>query len=376
MKNMKIAVFTETFLPQMNGVVRSICNTINRLEKTGYSFCVFAPGRKASKEYGFCGFRSLPFLTYPEFRIALPSKKLLLTHSKGISLVHSRGLFSAGYMAKYLSKKKHVPIIGTFDTPIHQYVRYFPLPGAGLYMKRAAEKYTSKYFNMCSIVTAPSETARQILLKLGCRKRIEVATNGVDAERFSPKAEGSQIRNRLCRQNERLLLYVGRIAEEKRIDVLLKAMKELRGERIKLAVVGKGPRKPHLETLAKNMNLDNVLFAGPVPDQELPKYYAACDLFVSASPVETEGLTFLEAMSTGKPIMGPDAGASSEIIRAGLNGEKFQPENHKDLSEKIRQVLASDIPKMGENCLEIVREKYSLDIAAEKIRKIYDEFGS
>ncbi len=373
---MKIAIFTDTFLPQMNGVVRSILNTTSRLEKSGYSFCVFAPGRKASKEHGFCGFRSFPFPTYPEFKIALPSKKLLLAHSNGISLVHSRGLFSAGYMAKYLSRKKHVPLIGTFDTPIQHYVSYFPVLGSLpiLNMKLAAEKYTARYFNMCTAVIAPSETAKEILIRLGCRKRIELVTNGVDTKRFSPEASGSSIRSRLCKKDESLLLYVGRIAEEKRIDVLLNAMKELKEEKVKLAIVGKGPNKPRLESMARN--LGNVIFTGPASEQELPGYYAACDIFVSASPVETEGLTFLEAMSTGKPIIGPEAGAASEIIRAGLNGEGFHPGDAKGLSEAINLVLKGDIRRMGKRSLKIAREIYSMETAAEKTRKIYDELGS
>ncbi len=384
---MRIGIFTETFLPQINGVVTSVCNTSKLLSRK-HEISVFTVGNRLRERfyerfngYDVYRFRSIVFAPYPEYRMFVPSPgiwKLMI--KKNLDVIHARSTVSLGLVAKKLARRFGRPIIGTFDTPISDYVFYLPLIGrlnpARQFMSDLARKYTIWFYNHCDLVTAPSAITKKQLIAMGVKKPIEVLSNGVDVSLYSPEKRNENFRCRLCPDGEPLIIHVGRITREKNVLILLKAAKILaeEGEKFRLMVAGRGPALDELKVYSRENGLEDVvLFAGFVPDQELPKYYASSDFFVTASPVETQGIVILEAMASGLPVIGADAGAIPELVKRE-NGFLFNAENPKMLAEKIRILLRDSHlrKKMGRNSISMVM-KHSIKNVAEKLERLYQD---
>lgn len=387
MSKMKIGMFTDTFLPQRNGVVTSICNIGKTLEREGHNMVVFTPGQ-GLRDSGFgrvSGFevyqlRGFRFAPYPEFRVCIPTiGSWVEIVKRGMDLVHSKTPFQIGLVAKRFSKKFHVPIIGTLDTPIQDYVHYIPIfgrmPVTEPFLKRIARRYARWFYNFCHIVTVPSETTREELIKAGCRKRIEVLSNGVDMKRYNPRNRSQGLRERLCPRGECLILHVGRITREKGVLKLVKAAKALEGKaEFKLVMVGRGPYLKRLQDIVKAEGIKSVVFSGFVGEGDLPKYYASADLFVTASTVETQGIVLLEAMASGLPVIGADAGAVPELVKHGKNGYLFMPGETEDLAERMEELIIDESKRkaMGREGLRIVKA-HSLESIGLRVKGLYKE---
>jgi glycosyltransferase involved in cell wall biosynthesis len=385
-------MFSETFLPQVNGVVTSICTMGNALAGRGHEIKVFTSGgglRRTAHErvgrfdvYRLGGFNFRP---YPGYKVPLPTSGkwvFLLKNAGDLDVLHTRGPVAMGLLAKRLSQKLRIPIVGTFDTPLSQYVKhYIPLAGrvkpSRYLLSKLADRYSIWFYNRCSAVVAPSGVTAGWLRRMGCRKEIRVISNGVDIKKYSTRNRSAAVRNRFCPGDEFFILHVGRIAKEKNVDVLLRAACSLKksGARFRLVVAGEGPAKSGLAGLAKRLGLDDcVVFAGFVGEDELPKYYASADAFVTASTVETEGIVLLEAMASGLPVVGANAGAIPELVKHGENGLLFGPGGHETLSTLLETAMndAKLRRGMGRSSRELA-EGYSIEKSAEKTEKLYKD---
>jgi glycosyltransferase involved in cell wall biosynthesis len=384
MKNMKIALFTETFLPNIDGVVVSACNMNRVLINRGHSVQVFTTGDGPKRVDGYDVFRTrgLSLPSYKGYKLGIPSLKIMESLTKnGVDVIHSRGPFTMGLMAKHISKILDVPIVGTFDTPVQDYVHYLPVAGkfkpSREALSRLAIKYSMWYYNRCDLVTAPSGIIRDELKKMGCEKRIEVLSNGVDMKRYRPENRSNELKSRFCKQGEYMIFHVGRVTKEKDIDVLLRAAKDLKSRRVgfRLVIAGKGPALEEIRGLSAELGLsDCVVFAGFVPDEDLPTYYATADVFVTASTVETQGIVMLEALASGTPVIGARAGATPELVKENRNGLMFEAGNHKDAAERLSGVLRDEalLKELSGNSRDSVME-HSLDGVCDKLESIYSE---
>jgi len=381
---MNIGIFTETFLPNIDGVVVSILNMNKLLVDRGHKISVFTAGGGPEEVDGCRVFRTkgLGLPSYKGYKLGIPSLKIMNQLVKGgADIIHSRGPFTIGLMAKHMSKIMKLPIIGTFDTPIQDYLHYLPVAGKFKTSKDAltkiAIKYSMWYYNRCDLVTAPSVTIKKDLEKMGCKKRIEVLSNGVDINRFSPENYSEELRSKLCSNDERMIFHVGRITKEKGVDVLLKAARALKleGLRFKLVIGGKGPVLDDLKAMSRNLGIsDSVVFAGFISDEDLPKYYATADVFATASIVETQGIVMLEAMASGTPVVGAQAGAIPELVRDDINGFVFKPTDHKQAAEKLINVIGNESlrKELSSGAIKSVRD-HSLEKVCDKVESIYNE---
>jgi len=379
---MDIAVFTETFLPNVDGVVVSIRNMNRMLMKRENNVSVFTVGEGPDSVDGYDVFRSrgVSLLSYKNYKMGLPSRRTLETLArKKVDILHSRGPFSMGLAALRASRVMDIPLVGTFDTPVHEYVHYLPVAGS-LGMTRdaiagLAKKYSMMYYNRCDVITAPSETVKAGLYKMGCRGRIDVLSNGVDFNVYSPGNSSDDLKRRFCKNGGPMILHVGRITTEKGIGVLLKAAKELKSSRVgfKLVIVGKGPALEQYKAASESMGLsDCVVFAGFVPDEELPKYYASSDLFITASAVETQGIVILEALASGIPVIGARAGAIPELVKEGRNGMLFSAGDHCALAEKIKEALEGGSLDSPSGIRASV-SSHNLERVCDRVENIYNK---
>jgi 1,2-diacylglycerol 3-alpha-glucosyltransferase len=196
--------------------------------------------------------------------------------------------------------------------------------------------------------------------------------NGIDLKRFNRKVDGKQLRNRILTDGyEHIVLYLGRVSREKRIDTMIRAARGLGRKDVRFVIAGTGPALDHYRKLAARYKLDGkVLFTGFVDDKDLPKYYAASDMLCMPSTFETQGIVTLEAMACGKPVVGADYMALKNLIVNNYNGEKFAPGSSMECARKIKKVLSNYGEYAG---MAGTAEKYSIEKTTDKLLNVYKE---
>lgn len=332
MRHMRIAFFTDTYLPSRDGVVTSILLTKHELERMGHEVFVFAPepARKEEREEGVHYYPSIGFRRYQGYRVPmLPSDTSPVLDELKVDVIHAHGLFFMGLRSMLAGRELKLPVVVTFHTMVTDAAKYYnftPLPDETA--SRLMWVYVKRLLQRAEVVIAPTEAIKKELLASAPRiRRVEVIPTGIEIGRFNPQVEGGRVRARYGLGDEKVILHVGRIAKEKNIELVLQGFAELLKEEegAKLMIVGDGPAKEEFERRAGQLGVGGaVIFTGFVPDAELPEYYAACDVFTLASKFETQGLVILEAMATGKPVTGINYRAVAEIIKDKENGYLFE----------------------------------------------------
>jgi len=327
---MNVAFFTDTYLPTVDGVVMSLVAAKRQLEAMGHKVLVFAPSRKgAPKEPDTKYVWAKRFARYPEYGLALlPSRDARDLEAFGADIVHSHGITFMAVKAMWAGWQLDLPIVQTWHTMIYDAIPYYsPFALNPHLLERGLRFYLRRFLRKCDEVIAPTDVVmREILDVAPGIRRHRVLPTGVDTARFRPGVDGSAVRERWSVPEGRLVLHVGRISPEKNLPVLFAAMAAVRREvpGARLLVVGTGPKLAEYRALVRDLGLEEtVKFAGFVPHEELPSYYAACDAFATASTFETQGLVILEAMASGKPVAGANARAIPEFVREGENGHLF-----------------------------------------------------
>lgn len=349
-ESLKIAFYSDSFLPAIDGVVVSMLNFKRELENRGHEVYIYASGNEKTKQMvkkdkHIIIVRGVQLKKYPQYNLALfpLSSRLKLDHVK-VDINHSQTPFTMGIHALILSKVERVPIVGSFHTMFtdSSVIKEYAVDNSLLTRRimKYSWDYAKLYYNRCDAVAAPSNTIKALL----DRKHIEnvsVVPNGIDVNRFNPKVDGSVVRRKLTRNDrEKLVMYVGRISREKKLETLIKAASALRKEGISFTFVGTGPALPYYQHMVERLRLqDTVHFAGFVDNSKLPEYYASCDVFCIPSTFETQGVVSLEAMASGKPVVGANYLALKELISNGRNGEKFVPNSSSDCARKLKKVL-------------------------------------
>jgi len=370
---MRIAIFTDTFLPSMNGVVTSVVNLSKNMSKRGHSVLIFTSSPKQKPEINLgknifiIRYPPLNLIKYPGFHLTTPHPGML---EKVIrfrpDIIHTHMPSFLGWQAVLCSTIFGIPLVGTYHTVLNDFADYFPLVkpfSKADIVQEAIWEYTRRFYNSCSIVTTPSVAMKKLLQKNGVKHVISIS-NGVDLNKFHPIN---------MPKDGKTLIYVGRVGYEKNVDVVIKAFKILSKKMplAKLLVVGSGPNLEEIKQLASDNK--NIKFLGAVKHDELPKFYSGADVFVTASTIETEGLVILEAMACGLPIIGVNVLAIPTIVKHGRNGYVAQAYNEKQMANYMEMILKNRCvrEKFGMHSLEIVK-KFSLTDKIDQMEKIYN----
>jgi glycosyltransferase involved in cell wall biosynthesis len=348
MESLNIAFYSDSYLPAVDGVVSSMLNFSGELERRGHNVYTFASSRWGKKGSGrLFLYPGTALKAYPQYSVALfPYNSFMKLNNLSIDMIHSHTPFMMGFSALIAAKMGKYPHVSTFHTLINNrsvIEQYYP-------KNKNLKKFTSKYlwlytkffYNRCNRTITPTKTMESFMNRHGITNT-SIVPNSVDIKRFNPKVGGSGIRKRLgIREREKMVLYLGRTSREKRLDVMLKACKVLskRERGIKFVIGGTGPAEQHYKSLARKLGIErNVSFLGFVDNKTLPHLYAAADAFCMPSTFETQGVVCLEAMASGKPVVGADFMALRELIRSGKNGEKFAPGDYTGCARMIEKVL-------------------------------------
>ena len=317
---MRIAFFTETFLPKTDGIVTTLCQTIRQLRELGHEVLIFAPegGIRDFEGFRVVGMKCSAFPLYPELRLALPRASIRknlsdfkpdILHVADPALLGIAGLYYAGGRH---GGALHLPLVISYHTDLPQYLHYY---GLG-FLERRVWKILSIRHRRAAVNLCTSTLMLTQLREHGI-DRVELWPGGVDADLFSPERRSTEMRDRLTggHPDAPLLLYVGRISAEKNLEALRSWLAAFPGAR--LALVGDGPQRKHLEEYFKNMP---VYFSGFLYKEELAAAYASSDIFVMPSRTETLGLVVLEAMCSGLPVIASRAGGIPDMIQDGVSG--------------------------------------------------------
>jgi phosphatidylinositol alpha 1,6-mannosyltransferase len=317
---MRVAIITESFPPDLNGVAHSVQRVAEMLVERGHEPLVIAPrpARDAkdpgSFPYPVVRVPAIPLPGYPSFRLGLPSRRVsdeLIRHRAEV--VHLASPAFLGAHGSNVARRLGLPAVAVFQTDLPSYARAYRLGQAG---EAFAWRWLRDIHNDAARTLAPSTVTATGLLGHGINN-VWLWGRGVDTVRFDPAHRSEQIRAELAPGGELIAGYVGRLATEKRVE-LLAGITALNG--VRLVIVGAGPAEPYLR-----QHLPGAVFLGERRGDELAAIFASLDIFVHSGPYETFGQTLQEAAASGLPVVAPAAGGPLDLVDDGVTGFLVPP---------------------------------------------------
>lgn len=338
---MRIAIFTETFLPKIDGIVTRLVRTLEQLAVLGHEALVFAPHDPPENYAGHrvVSVPALPFKPwYPELFLGLPRPRLgRELDAFAPDVVHVVNPVVLGLWGTALARQRNLPLLASYHTDITQYARHLKLP----ILQRPSRRFLRDVHNQAHVNLCTSEPMVRSARGLGIN-RVRLWPKAVDTELFRPERATHAMRMRLSGGHPEapLMVYVGRLSFEKRIDWLYAPVTKLPG--VRLALVGSGPAEAELK---RRFRGTNTVFTGYMSGVELASAYASADVFAFPSDTETLGFVAMEAMAAGTPAVGARAGGIPDVITEGVNGLMFTPGDLGDLTAKLKRLLFDPVER-------------------------------
>ena len=348
---MRIALFTETYLPHINGVVTHVKILRDGLLQQGHEVLVVTADYQTRHHYIKDGILHCPAIKSKRFYgygVASPfsRRRLKLVQDFHPDIIHIHNEFGIGLSGIFAAKQLHVPLVYTLHTMYDDYLYYV----APRHLLRAAKKVSHDYFrllgNAATELTGPSPKCQEYFQQIGVKKDVNVIPNAVELDDFSPDRISAENKAAFRRRYQipddvMIACFVGRLGHEKSVDVLLDywARTITPEDKIMLCIIGGGPVQEELEQQAKDLGIGSmVVFTGAVPHDQMPPYYASCDVYVTASLSDTNSISMLEGMATGLPVLRRyDAlNENGDQVRDGVNGYIFN--SPEEMAAELRRV--------------------------------------
>jgi len=364
---MKIGIFTDCYYPQVNGVVTSVLMLEEELIKLGHQVTIVTvkvPNHIDEKD-NVLRINSIPFTKWKEFRLGLPffSETYKTIKNMDFDLIHTHTEFSVGLLGKYMAHSLDIPALHTYHTMYEDYTHYVVNHKYGKKLVKKMIIGTSKlYVKKYDGIIAPTDKTKLALRSYGIENNIFVVPTGIDLRQFSKHPDYHPRLQEIRQQyglslDDKIILSLGRVSEEKSIHTIIEQLPDLinASPNVKLLIVGDGPYRSKLEKLTKKLNLnEHVVFIGQVAFEDVSFYYSLATVFVSASKTETQGLTIMEAMASGIPVVVYDDLNVKDIVIDGYSGRLFK-EGH-ELTTALLNTLNNDIEakRLAKQATEIV----------------------
>jgi glycosyltransferase involved in cell wall biosynthesis len=319
--SLRIAVVTETWPPEVNGVAVTLAKLVQGLSHRNHDVQLIRPRQaKSDSNLGDSNLeevlmRGMPIPRYPELKLGLPSKKTLVKTwtLRRPDVVHIATEGPLGWSALQAAKVLKLPVTSDFRTNFQSYSKHY---GVG-WLRKPIVAYLRKFHNATACTMVPTKELRRSLSENGFLN-LKVVARGVDTKLFNVAKRDLNLRNSWgASEQTKVLISVGRIAPEKNLDQVLKTFDALRGigADVKLVMVGDGPLKEQFQS-----RYPDIIFPGMLKQADLAKYYASADLFVFPSQTETFGNVTLEALASGIPVLAFDCAAARDWVQTGING--------------------------------------------------------
>lgn len=333
---MRIAIFTEVFLPKIDGVVTRLLGTLDQLREMGHDVVVFAPGYPPARYAGFRveRVRSISFKPwYPELKLGLPTERIATTMERFnphvVHAVNPVWLAAWGTMA---ATRRNLPLLASFHTDVPEYATRLGLE----WITDTSTRWVRYMHNRAEVNLCTSGPMVKRAREAGIRN-VGLWPRAVDTELYSPDNYSADMRARLTdgHPHDPLVLYVGRLSKEKDLHVCRDMLRHL-PPRTRLALVGSGPYKTELEKMFAGTN---TVFTGYMSGQDLAEAYASADAFIFPSTTETLGLVALESLASGVPVVGARAGGIPYAVSDERTGFLFEPGNSAEAAHKLTLLL-------------------------------------
>ena len=366
---MRIALFTETFLPKVDGIVTRLKHTVEHLQRLGDDVLVFSPdgGLTEYKGARIHGVSGMAFPLYPELKLALPRPSIgEALEQFQPDLIHIVNPAVLGLAGLFYAKTLDIPLIASYHTHLPKYLEHY---GWGMFEGLVWELIKAVH-NQARINLVTSTAMQEELTEHGV-ERAKVWQRGVDTELFRPELASREMRDRLSQghPDAPLLLYIGRLSAEKEIDRIKPVLESIPDAR--LALVGDGPYREELE---KHFADTHTHFVGYLAGEELASAYASGDAFVFPSRTETLGLVLLEAMAAGCPVVAANSGGIPDIVTNGENGFLFDPKDEQGAIAATKRIFdrGAERELMRRNA-RIEAEKWGWNASTRQLQQFYDE---
>ncbi len=362
---LRVVVVTESFLPQVNGVTNSVLRILEHLRTEGHQALVIAPESSGGiTEYAGFRVKRVPSLEMKGLLpVGFPQKTIEpLIDGFNPDVIHLASPFFLGNYASRVAERLDIPTLSVYQTDIAGFARHYGLTVAHDSLKR----WVAKIHKRTTRTLAPSNWSCEDLKSTGV-PNVHLWPRGVDSQKFSPEKRDINLRCELLgdRPDRKLVGYVGRLANEKRIDDL--ATLDARDD-IQLVIVGEGPARSRLERVLKNAR-----FVGYQSGEDLARYYASLDIFVHTGKHETFCQSVQEALASGVAVIAPNFGGPTDLVKHGWTGYLIDTENSYSLNHAVNQILQLAEPAlMGARARESVIERTWLSVNNQLISHYTD----
>ncbi len=354
---MRVGIFTDTYPPYINGVSTSIKMLETALKRKGHQVYIVTVnpegmGYKYEDNGRIIRIPGIPTGIYDYRLTGIYPVRILKTIKKwNLDVIHSHTEFGVGTFARLVAKQYNIPLVHTYHTMYEDYVHYITHGYFDKSSKKLAEYFTKFYCDKTAteLIVPSKKTYDLFKNKYKVNRNVHIVPTGI------------------------VINYVGRLAKEKSVETLIETQANLIKQfKVKLLIVGSGPDLDHFKQMTKKLKIEKqVIFTGAVPWEEVPYYYGISDIFATASVTETQGLTVIEAMAAGLPVVCADDEAFRDVVVDGLNGRLFKTKRqYKKCMEEIlsNQEMLKSMKKQA----RITAESHSLKYYAEKILDVYN----
>ena len=379
---MRIAIFTDTYYPDINGVVSSIGILRNELMKHGHQVLIITTipphGVQMNDDSSIIRMNGISLKSIYGYRMAGIYNNKIFKQIKVFNpdIIHTQTEYGVGLFGRLCGYKLNVPTVYTFHTNLYDYTYYVTkgLQPLDAIAKIIVKKLMKVYTTHTTSLIVPSDKTASMMKSIGINKEINIVPTGLELERFKIHNEDhtKQIKEKYSLTNHFNLISLGRLAEEKSLDFIISAMPEIikRNPDIRLFIIGDGPAKETLTQLTHDLKMDEYIrFAGCQSADVIPDFYYSGDLFVSASLTETQGLTFIEAMASSLPVLARYDSNLDPVIVEGKNGHFFY--SKEEYVDKVIELSHKDLIPYKQHAVKHAQQ-FDSHTFYEGVMQVYD----
>lgn len=374
---LNIGMFTDTFMPQINGVATSVYSLANELEKMGHTVYIITIRDEGvistfdGKTLRIPGVKVLRGTDHRLANILVPRRVNKIIKKMNLDVIHTHTEFSIGLLGTHISKRDYIPHVHTYHTMYDDYVDY--VTNFRPFKRIAVEfikTYIKEFTDECQKVFVPTQKTKDVLLGYGVLAEMVTIPTGIDFKKFVVDEDDVRVLELKAKlrieEDDFVCMNIGRLSKEKNVDAIVENVKDLvlENPKLKLIVIGDGPHREDLMKKAEGYE-KNIVFLGRVPWEEVGYYYRLGHAFVVASRFETQGLTVIEALSSSLPVICPDDEAFIGIVEDGLNGLIF--EENSEIKDKISELMKPEVYEMLVSNAASSVIKYSSEYFAETV---------